>query len=80
MVGPYPEIRSMGERNPWFGSELRLPVLPCRTGRFHEWIEAQVFNACYDQDRAQPARYSSGAIDGRQLARRLVSNDLDPFR
>ena len=41
--------------------------------------EAQVFNACYDHDPAQPARYSSGGIDDRQLARRLVSRDKVPF-
>ena len=28
---------------------------------------------------AQPAQYSTGAIDDRQLARRLVSRDLEPF-
>jgi len=48
-------------------------------GDFMNGYEAQVFNACYDQDRAQPVRYSTGAIDDRQLARRLVSNDLDTF-
>jgi hypothetical protein len=41
--------------------------------------EAQIFNACYDNDPATPARYSTGAIDDRQLARRLVSRDEQPF-
>lgn len=48
-------------------------------GQFMNGYEAQVFNACYDNDPARPARYSTGAIDDRQLARRLVSRDLEPF-
>lgn len=48
-------------------------------GDFMNGYEAQVFNACYDRDPAKPARYSTGAIDDRQLARRLVSRDLVPF-
>lgn len=48
-------------------------------GQFMNGYEAQLFNACYDRDPAQPARYSTGAIDDRQLARRLVSRDLVPF-
>lgn len=48
-------------------------------GDFMNGYEAQLFNACYDRDPAQPARYSTGAIDDRQLARRLVSRDLQPF-
>lgn len=48
-------------------------------GQFMNGYEAQLFNACYDHDPAQPARYSTGAIDDRQLARRLVSRDLEPF-
>jgi hypothetical protein len=48
-------------------------------GEFMNGYEAQLFNACYDHDPAQPARYSTGAIDDRQLARRLVSRDLEPF-
>ena len=31
-------------------------------------------------DRGQPARYSTGAIDDRQLARRLVSRDQALFK
>jgi hypothetical protein len=48
-------------------------------GDFMNGYEAQVFNACYDRDPAQPARYSTGALDDRQLARRLVSRDEQPF-
>jgi len=44
-------------------------------GDFMNGYEAQIFNACYDNDPAQPVRYSTGAIDDRQLARRLVSRD-----
>jgi hypothetical protein len=46
---------------------------------FMNGYEAQLFNACYDRDPAQPARYSTGAIDDRLLARRLVSRDKTPF-
>lgn len=48
-------------------------------GDFMNGYEAQVFNACYEEDPAKPARYSTGAIDDRQMARRLVSRDLEPF-
>ncbi len=48
-------------------------------GQFMNGYEAQLFNGCYQQDPAKPARYSTGAIDDRQLARRLVSRDLEPF-
>ena len=44
-------------------------------GDFMNGYEAQLFNGCYEQDPARPARYSTGAIDDRQLARRLVSRD-----
>lgn len=46
-------------------------------GQFMNGYEAQLFNGCYDRDPLQPARYSTGAIDDRQLARRLVSRDLE---
>jgi hypothetical protein len=46
---------------------------------FMNGYEAQVFNACYEQDPAKPARYSTGALDDRQLARRLVSRDFEPL-
>ncbi|HEX3657175.1 MAG TPA: DUF1080 domain-containing protein [Pirellulales bacterium] len=48
-------------------------------GQLLNGYEAQIFNACYHEDPSQPARYSTGAIDDRQLARRLVSRDLEPF-
>jgi len=48
-------------------------------GQFMLGYESQIFNACYDNDPAKPARYSTGAIDDRQLARRLVSRDHVPF-
>ncbi|MBW3575825.1 MAG: DUF1080 domain-containing protein, partial [Actinobacteria bacterium] len=37
-------------------------------GDFMNGYEAQLFNGCYDEDPAKPARYSTGAIDDRQLA------------
>jgi hypothetical protein len=46
---------------------------------FMNGYEAQLFNGCYDEDPGKPARYSTGAIDDRQLARRLVSRDLEPL-
>jgi hypothetical protein len=48
-------------------------------GDFMNGYEAQLFNGCYDRDPGKPARYSTGAIDDRQLARRLVSRDAHPF-
>jgi hypothetical protein len=48
-------------------------------GDFMNGYEAQLFNGCYDRDPAKPARYSTGAIDDRRLARRLVSRDNEPF-
>jgi hypothetical protein len=48
-------------------------------GDFLKGYEAQIFNVCYDNDPARPARYSTGAIDDRQLARRLVSRDEQTF-
>lgn len=48
-------------------------------GDFMNGYEAQLFNGCYERDPARPARYSTGAIDDRLLARRLVSRDLEPF-
>lgn len=50
-----------------------------RPGDFLNGYEAQVFNGCADGDPAKPARYSTGAIDDRQNARRLVSRDGEPF-
>ena len=51
----------------------------CIPGDFMNGYEAQVFNACYDNDPSKPARYSTGGIDDRQLARRLVSRDDKTF-
>lgn len=51
----------------------------CIPGDFMNGYEAQVFNACYDNDPCQPARYSTGGIDDRQLARRLISRDGKVF-
>lgn len=48
-------------------------------GQFMNGYEAQLFNGCYQADPGKPARYSTGAIDDRLLARRLVSRDLEPF-
>jgi hypothetical protein len=48
-------------------------------GSFMNGYEAQVYNGCYDGDPAKPCRYSTGAIDDRQLARRLVSRDREWF-
>jgi hypothetical protein len=48
-------------------------------GDFMNGYEAQLFNGCYENDPAKPARYSTGAIDDRQLARRLVSRDGEPL-
>jgi hypothetical protein len=48
-------------------------------GDFMNGYEAQLFNGCYDEDPGQPARYSTGAVDDRQLARRLVSRDESPL-
>ncbi len=48
-------------------------------GKFMLGYEAQIFNACHGRDRSRVARYSTGAIDDRQLARRLVSSDREWF-
>jgi hypothetical protein len=48
-------------------------------GDFMNGYEAQLFNGCYENDPARPARYSTGALDDRQLARRLVSRDEVPL-
>jgi hypothetical protein len=49
-------------------------------GSFMNGYEAQVYNRCEDNDPDKPVKYSSGAIDDRQLARRLVSRDFEFFR
>jgi hypothetical protein len=42
--------------------------------------EAQLHNRCEDGDPAKPSKYSTGGIDDRQNARRLVSRDGESFR
>ncbi len=44
-------------------------------GDFMNGYEAQLFNSCYGHDPAKPVRYSTGALDDRQMARRLISRD-----
>jgi hypothetical protein len=51
----------------------------CRPGDFLNGYEAQVFNACLDGDPSKPVGYSTGGIDDRQDARRVVSRDRVPF-
>ena len=41
--------------------------------------EAQIYNRCEDGDVAKPSKWSTGAIDDRQNARRVVSRDGVPF-
>jgi len=48
-------------------------------GDFMNGYEAQIFNGCLGQDPARPSKWSTGAIDDRQNARRLVSRDGVPF-
>jgi hypothetical protein len=48
--------------------------------RFILGYEAQIHNRCEDGDPDKPARYSTGGIDDRQNARRLVSRDHEYFR
>lgn len=44
-------------------------------GDFMNGYEAQIYNRGLDGNAARPARYSTGALDDHQLARRLVSRD-----
>ena len=48
-------------------------------GDFMNGYEAQVYNRALDGDPAKPARYSTGALDDHQMARRLVSRDGEFF-
>lgn len=48
-------------------------------GEFMNGYEAQIFNACYENNERKPARYSTGGIDDRMLARWLPSRDELPF-
>lgn len=49
-------------------------------GDFMNGYEAQVFNRSENGNPAYPARWSTGAIDDRQNARRMVSRDGEFFR
>ena len=51
-----------------------------RPGDFMNGYEAQVYNRCEDNDPGKPSTYSTGSLDDRQLARRLVSRDNETFR
>ena len=48
-------------------------------GDFMNGYEAQVFNGCLEEDAKKPSTWSTGAIDDRMNARRLVSRDVTPF-
>lgn len=48
-------------------------------GQFLRGYEAQIFNGCYEHDPNQPVPYSTGALDDRQSARRIVSRDGQAF-
>lgn len=48
-------------------------------GDFLNGYEAQVYNKAEDGDPARPSVWSTGSIDDRQLARRLVSRDREFF-
>jgi hypothetical protein len=49
-------------------------------GDFMNGYEAQVFNRAEDGDPSRPAVWSTGGIDDRQNARRLVSRDGEFYR
>jgi hypothetical protein len=51
-----------------------------RPGDFMNGYEAQVYNRCEENDPGKPSTYSTGSLDDRQLARRLVSRDGETFR
>ena len=48
-------------------------------GDFMNGYEAQVFNGCLEEDPLKPSTWSTGAIDDRMNARRVVSRDGTPF-
>jgi hypothetical protein len=54
--------------------------LRSRPGDFMNGYEAQIYNRCEENDPGKPSTYSTGSIDDRQLARRLVSRDGETFR
>lgn len=49
-------------------------------GDFMNGYEAQIYNRALDGDPSRPARYSTGALDDRQMARQLVSRDGESFK
>ncbi len=51
----------------------------CIPGDFMNGYEAQIHSACEKGDPSKPAEYTTGGIDDRQNARRLVSRDFEPF-
>jgi hypothetical protein len=51
-----------------------------RPGDFMNGYEAQIYNRCEGNDPGKPSVWSSGSIDDRQLARRLVSRDFVSYR
>lgn len=51
----------------------------CVPGQMMNGYEAQIYNRCQNGDVSKPSVWSTGAIDDRQNARRLVSRDGVPF-
>jgi enamine deaminase RidA (YjgF/YER057c/UK114 family) len=49
-------------------------------GQFMNGYEVQIHNRCLDCDPAKPFRYTTGGIDDRQDARRMVGRDFVAFR
>ena len=49
-------------------------------GDFMNGYEAQIYNRCLENDPGKPFTWSTGSLDDRQLARRLVSRDQVTFR
>lgn len=49
-------------------------------GDFMNGYEAQIYNRAIDNDPARPFTWSTGSIDDRELARRVVSRDHVTFR
>ena len=70
-------IQIQARTGPLSNGGLFLRAIP---GDFMNGYEAQIFNACYDHDPSLPVMHSTGAIDDRQLARRLVSRDSEWFK
>ncbi len=49
-------------------------------GDFMNGYEAQVYNRCVDGDPSKPVIWTTGAIDNRQNARRLIGRDFETYR